>query len=221
MPPKPLSSNDQALLDALRDCPSMTVGNLVDALGVTATAVRQRLTRMMAAGLIQRTHVPNGRGRPSHLYVLTDAGKKSAGNNLNDLCIALWQEISTIHDPVIKQKVIGGAMQRLANKYRDQIAHGSGGQSVEDRMRSITDLFAERQIPVSFENKNGLPVIKVSGCPYPDLAEGGREICEMEKQLLSSVVGTSVGLSSCQQDGDHCCSFQASEMAENANGTTP
>ena len=217
MSPKPLSPNDQALLDTLRDCPSMTVGNLVESLGVTATAVRQRLTRMMAAGLIQRTNVPKGRGRPSHLYVLTEAGKKSAGNNLNDLCIALWQEISTLPDPVIKQKVIGGAIERLTNKYRNQITSDADGQSVEDRMRSITDLFAERQIPVTFENKNGLPVIKVSGCPYPDLAEGGREICEMEKQLLSNVVGTSVGLSSCQQDGDHCCSFQANDLAENTN----
>jgi predicted ArsR family transcriptional regulator len=78
-------------------------------------------------------------------------------------------------------------------------------------MASLTQLFAERQIPISFERNEGLPVITVSGCPYPTLAKDNREICDMEKELLSKVIGQPINRCQCQQDGDQCCSFQAEQ----------
>ena len=62
-----------------------------------------------------------------------------------------------------------------------------------------------------FMHENGLPIIKVAGCPYPTLAKENREICEMEKELFEKVVGHPLDRCSCQQDGDQCCSFQAEQ----------
>ena len=47
-------SSDLPVLDLLRKRDSLTVSELATHTGVTATAVRQRLTRLTAQGLIQR-----------------------------------------------------------------------------------------------------------------------------------------------------------------------
>ena len=117
-----------------------------------------------------------------------------------------------IPDPDLRRKVISGAVERLAEKYRSAANAGS----VEDRMRSISQLFADRQIPIRVEQQNGLPVIKVSDCPYPSLAKDNREICEMEQQLLEKIVGERLDLCQCQQDGDQCCSFQSVKSDTNS-----
>lgn len=203
-----LSENDLEMIGLLRSQPAMTVCELVDGMGVTATAVRQRLTRLMALDLINRTHTAEGRGRPSHHYELTEKGRKSLANNLGDLAVVLWQEVQLIEDVETRQRIISGAVERLAEKYDSQV-HGA---TIEERMQSITRLFADRQIPISFESNNGLPIIRVSGCPYPTLAKHNREICDMEKQLLAKIIGGPIDRCQCEQDGDACCSFKAEEV---------
>ncbi len=205
-----LSENDLTLLGRLNSCPDMTIGQMVDEMGVTATAVRQRLTKLMAMGLVNRSHAAEGRGRPSHQYALTDKGRKSCANNLGDLAVALWEEVQKINDEETRRRVISGAVERLAEKYETEIS----GRTLEDRMASVTAMFAERNLPVSFGKQDGLPVIKVSGCPYPTLADGNREICDMEQELLGRILGQPLDRCQCEQDGDRCCSFQTTQAIE-------
>ena len=217
MSPTSLSQNDQAMIALLRKAPSMTVCDLTGAMGVTATAVRQRLNRLMALGLIERSHTAEGRGRPSHQYVLTDKGRRSNANNLGDLAVVLWEEVQNSPDPETRHRVISGAVERLAEKYQSE----TKGETVEDRMQSIVELFAQRQIPISFETtEGGLPVIKVAGCPYPTLAKDNRDICNMEKELLTRIIGQPVDRCQCQRDGDECCSYQTESSEKSLSVAT-
>ena len=205
-----LSTGDRDLIAMLREGDSMTVGKLVEASGVTATAVRQRLVRLMAQGLVDRTEEREGRGRPSHVYRLTEKGRNSSANNLDDLALVLWQEVQQIPDEDVRKRVIAKAVERLAQKYESEI-RGSApdlGDTVEKRMETIAGIFASMDLPVSYEKKDGLPVIKVSGCPFPGISDQSREICEMEQELIQKLVGSDVGLFQCQKDGDRCCSFE-------------
>ena len=101
--------SDVAVLDLLRKNQAMAVAELAKSLGVTATAVRQRLTRLMEEGCIERAVKPTKRGRPQHEYSLTTKGRRQTGENFGDLAMVLWQEIRIIEDPVVisvlKEKV--------------------------------------------------------------------------------------------------------------------
>ena len=57
--------SDVAILDLLRKQRTMGVAELAVAMEVTATAVRQRLTRLMGQGYVERTATKASRGRPS------------------------------------------------------------------------------------------------------------------------------------------------------------
>jgi predicted ArsR family transcriptional regulator len=84
-------------------------------------------------------------------------------------------------------------------------------------MSALADIFAQRQIPVRVERQNGLPVLNVHGCPYPDLAQHDRTICEMETELFSKLVGQPIKLGRCQDPG--CCTFQVLEDVTAAETT--
>lgn len=209
-----LYSTDTALLDLLRKRQSLTVSEAADVLGVTATAVRQRFNRLMAMRLIIR-HVENiGRGRPSHRYELTEAGRRKTGANFADLAIALWQEIREIKDPEVRQGLLQRVARRLADSYGSQIR----GKTLAEKMESLAQLFGERRIPFTVDHSNSLPVLTALACPYPELAEQDRTVCSMERILFSELLGESVRLTECRLDGESCCTFAARDKVSQAAG---
>ncbi|MBA3483907.1 MAG: MarR family transcriptional regulator, partial [Pirellulales bacterium] len=102
--------SDRTIVDYLRRRSVATVGDLVEFTGVTATAVRQRLTRLMEKGLVARESTAAGRGRPMHRYSLTPAGLRSGGTNYDNLAQVLWEEIREVRDPEVRQ----GLLKRVA-----------------------------------------------------------------------------------------------------------
>ena len=198
---------DITILDLLRKQSSMTISQFVTAMGVTATAVRQRLNRLLAEGLIEKESEPvEGRGRPGHRYSLTELGRRESGANFTDLAIALWNEIRSIKDPVIQKGLLQRISERLAGFYKGQI----DGKDVESKLRQVAEIFGDRQIPfeVTADGNGELPVLNAFACPYPSLAEQDRSVCSMERMLFSELIGETVKLSQCRLDGAECCTFE-------------
>jgi len=196
------------------------VGDLSAALGVTATAVRQRLERLIRAGLVERSggDKPQGRGRPAHRYGLTAKGRQSGGDNFRDLALVLWREIRGIHEPDVRRGLLTRIGSAMAGTYRDRVT----GPTPEARLESVAALLRERQVSCSVagvDASGGLPVLTTYACPYPDLAEQDRGICAAERQMLEDLVGTTVKLSECRLDGASCCRFTAvSQVAGEGSG---
>lgn len=197
---------DVAILDLLRKRETMTVAELSAALDVTATAVRQRLSRLLAQGYLQRSATKAGRGRPSHHYTLSSKGRRKTGANFADLAVALWQEIRAIRDPEVRRGLLQRLAQRLAVQYADQVQ----GSSLAERMESVARLFNERRVPFAVDRSGELPVLTALACPYPELAEQDRSICSLERLLFNEVLGANVRLTNCRLDGASCCTFESS-----------
>ncbi len=202
--PEPVCT-DQSLLDYLRRSQSATISDLVEFAGVTATAIRQRINRMMEQGLLEREAVSSGRGRPSHSYRLSAAGLRAVGDNYRDLAQLLWSEIRNLEDPVVRQGLLKCLAERMAAKYRDQVR----GDNLGDKMESLVGLMREREIPFEVQDSPSgeLPVLAALACPYPDLADEDRVICSLEKMLFAEILGDGVRLEDCRLDGDSYCTF--------------
>jgi predicted ArsR family transcriptional regulator len=127
--------------------------------------------------------------------------------------MALWQEIRAIKDPEVRT----GLIQRIARKLADAYADRVTGESLEERMQAVADIFNERRVPFMVEpaqSPERLPILTALACPYPELAEQDRSVCAMERMLFTEVLGESVRLSKCRLDGDSCCSFESSRAAQ-------
>lgn len=201
-----VTDSDEHLLNQLRKRGGAEISDLVEALGVTATAVRQRLTRLMEDELVCREEVVRGgRGRPSHRYQLTEKGSRASGNNYAELVDVLWAEIRSIEDPAVRS----GLLQRIAK----QLAERAGelpGDTLEERMQRLAELMQKRHIPFEVDKSGELPVLTAVACPYPELVEHDKSICAMERMLFSEVLGETMRLTDCRPHGDSCCSFQPS-----------
>jgi DeoR family transcriptional regulator, suf operon transcriptional repressor len=206
-------TSDPQFLDLLRKHGALSVSDLISHTGVTATAVRQRLNRLLKQGLIEREAKAGSRGRPSHKYQLTDLGRRSAGANFTDLAVALWQEVREIKDREIRRGLLQRLSKRMAEGYAEQIQ----GDTVGDRMESLAEMFSSRQIPFEVQRSDGenrsLPVLSAHACPYPELAEQDQSICAMERMMFSELLGENVKLSNCRLNGDSCCTFEPAGSA--------
>ncbi|MCC7087084.1 MAG: MarR family transcriptional regulator [Pirellulales bacterium] len=199
-----VEKSDRGLTDLLRHRGPMNVSELMAAMQVTATAVRQRLLRLMSQGLVERSVAKAGRGRPSHRYTLTDKGRRQAGSNFADLTLALWREIRSVRDVEVRSGLLKRISQTLARIYGRALK----GETTEERMQCVSALMTERNVPFMVDHNGLLPVLTATACPYPQLAEQDRGICAMEKMLFSELVGKSLRLSECRLDGAACCRFE-------------
>lgn len=202
----PIRPVDQLVLDLLRRDEGLSVTDLMERLEVTATAIRQRLDRLEEADYIERRKHSVGRGRPSYCYFLTDKGWRQVGVTYTDLAVALWNEVMAIDDPALKESLVERVSQRMGRSLREQLPDSN----LDERMRVIAGLLTSRRVPTSVKTNDGLSVIEVQACPYPDLASSDhdRSVCTLEQKVLSAALGQQLELSQCRLDGHGCCQFK-------------
>jgi predicted ArsR family transcriptional regulator len=197
-------NSDADLLDLIRIAGPLSVTELADAMEVTATAVRQRLTRLMAQSMIQREAIRAGRGRPKHRYSLTDKGLRQTGSNFTDLALTLWREIRSSGDENLSRDVLRRISRALAAGYATQIQ----GSTPAERLKSLSELLNQRRIPTSVGSTDEHSTLTAHACPYPNLAEEDGSICQMEKMMFSELIGNELELTQCRLNGGGDCRFQ-------------
>ena len=200
-----LETADRDFLRKLHRREAATVQELCEELGVTATAVRQRLTRLVAAGFVARREVRVGRGRPHHAYSVTERGLRELGDNYPELAAILWDELRNIPDGRVRSSILGRIQDTLAARY----GRGVDGRTVKERVEQLRTRLAESGFDVEVDAQGRLPILRENNCPYYDLASTDPSICELEQRVFERVLGTSVALTHRCVDGHHCCEFQA------------
>jgi len=211
-----IEPGDRQFLQRLHETGGGTVQEICSDLGVTATAVRQRLVRLQALEMIARELVRAGRGRPHHVYRVTQAGLCELGDNYAELAQILWREMNKIEEPSVRARVVS----RIEDALVEQFGKVSSQAPLSDRMRQMTSALRERGFQVEMDKSGQLPILRENSCPYYELASEDPAICELEQAVFRRVLGADVKLTQCCLDGHHCCEFQAveNEMPASAVG---
>ena len=204
-----LEPDDREFLAELRKSGRSTVQSLCDRQGVTATAIRQRLTRLQALGLISREASKGERGRPSHSYVVTTEGLRELGDNYRDLALMLWDEITQIEVDHVRARLIGRLRDRLVQQYGRDVQ----STSLAERFEELRGLLTTLGFDVELSQRTGelLPILRENNCPYHDLASRDASICDLEQTVFSEVLGVPMERTQCCRDGDQCCEFSPSQ----------
>jgi predicted ArsR family transcriptional regulator len=195
---------DRQLLEALRRRGGLTIHECVKVTEVTPTAVRHRLNRLMADGLVDRELQHEGRGRPRHSYFLTAQAHVLLGQNYADLAMTLWQELKTFEDRAIGMRLLRRVADKLADRYRRRMP----GRDVGERLEDLKNLLKERGVDVEVAANGRLPVLRQHSCPYHELAVADRTVCGIEKRMFEKALDSELKLSQCRLDGHRCCEFE-------------
>ncbi|MFK7736917.1 MAG: helix-turn-helix transcriptional regulator [Pirellulaceae bacterium] len=220
---------DQSVLEVLQTGPEnqsiegrvnagMTVPELTEQLDVTPTAVRQRLERLSELALIERSKESVGRGRPQFRYKLTNLGRRFAAASYADLATALWQEITELADAEQRTGMLQRVAKRMGAGLKEAIPVNG---SINEKFSAAVVALEKRRVAAALNAEGELPVLEVHCCPYPEIAdsEKGRQLCEMEQEMLSEALGEQVHLDRCLLDGHELCQFRP--VVDSSPATSP
>jgi len=199
-----IEPKDRQFLQQLHRLGGGTIQEICDELGVTATAVRQRLGRLQGMGLVSRDAVREGRGRPYYVYQPTELGLKELGENYAELALTLWRAVRRIASPEVRQMVFNNVRDEMVRRFGRSVR----AESLAERFSELGEDLQEQGFDVEVDTSGELPVLRENNCPYLELAHHDSGICELEQSVFAEVLGTPVKLSQCCLEGANCCEFE-------------
>lgn len=186
---------------------SATIKELEQLLGITTTAVRQHLNTLQAEGYIERKAVHAGVGRPHHTYAVTAKAQEIFACHCDDLALTLLEEVFALEGKERTTVLLNRVSRRLANKYEQSVR----SELLVERVDELADVLYERGVLTDVQaHDDNTFTLHTYNCPYHELAQDHREICDMDEAMLRQVLGTEVNLKNCMMDGHQGCSFVVS-----------
>lgn len=187
---------------------SATIKDLEDLLGVTTNAVRQHLQSLQADGYIERRQVNAGVGRPHHAYMISDKANELFACHCDDLALTLLEEVFALEGVERAELLLGRVGDRLAKRYASSVR----GEMLLDRVEQLAETLQQRGVLTGVDVRDeNVIVLHAYNCPYHELAQEHRSICDMDEKVMRKVLGSDVNLSACMMDGHRGCSFVISE----------
>jgi len=200
-----IDTRDREILEYLHQSAGVDVQSLCELLGVTRTAVRQRISRLESAGLIVSDLQGQSRGRPRNIYRVTAEGLHALGENYRQLAVVLWEAITGFEDEDVRIRLLARVRDVLAERFRRQLG---SCENLDDRLDLLASEMKSSGFNVESDHQGGLRILRETSCPFPLLAEVDDAICQVERQVLEQVLGAPVEVRSHCRDGHGCCEFQ-------------
>ncbi|MEV5984265.1 metalloregulator ArsR/SmtB family transcription factor [Streptomyces sp. NPDC052051] len=197
-----------------------TVAELAGRLGLTQAAVRRHLDALVADDVVeareQRVYGARTRGRPAKVFALTDCGRDAFDQSYDKLAAdALrWIQQQCGGD----EAVVAFARARLAEQataYRRAMEEAAPEERTEALAKALSvDGYAAtaRSAPVGEQ-------LCQHHCPVVHVAEEFPQLCEVETEVFSELLGTHVQRLATIAHGDGVCTTfipKAPHSAENA-----
>lgn len=210
------------IIEHLQRNGSATIKELEDVLGITTTAVRQHLASLQAEGYIERRVVHAGVGRPHHAYFTTPRVQELFACHCDDLALTLLEELFYLEGEARTAELLDRVGTRLAGKY----AATMRSTLLHDRVNELAVALNGNGILADAVIGDGEVIaLHTYNCPFHELAQEHREICEMDRSMVEKVLGTDVNLSRCMQEGHSGCTFTVQRVepasAASRNGHRP
>ncbi len=187
-----------------------TVAELMQATGVTRTAVTEQLNELVAAGFVERSveRLP-GRGRPRHLFAATEAAMVLLfAANQRIIIPAIWSAVREAGGEALVRRVLDRVTEKLVEHYSRQIR----ATDPAERLRQLVDVLNKEGALIDVIENEGELLIHRRSCPFYNISDEDLAVCGVDIGLMSRVVGSPVRRVACRHDGDPCCTFALSEQ---------
>ena len=163
-----LTATRTTVLDLLKRGGPQSAGALAEQLGVTAMAVRLHLYDLAEEGLLEETSKPQGRGRPTKIWSLTEAAVRAFPDAHQGLALEMIGSIREMFGEEGLAKVIDRHSDSQLAAYREEL---SGLDSIGARVRRLTELrTAEGYMAVAAQDGDDWLLIE-NHCPICSAAK--------------------------------------------------
>jgi predicted ArsR family transcriptional regulator len=190
----------------------VTVNKLAEALGLAAISVRYHLNLLEREGMIVAQKVRGSVGRPYNAYAITAAGREKLPQSYDRLAARMLSEIKEFATPAQIEMFFRGMAEVIVGERTRQLE----GASLQVKVDALIELLGTEGFLARWEQVNGDYLLKEYNCPYQHVRQTHPEICQLDKQIISTMLKTPVELDTCIADGDECCTYhvQGSKLIE-------
>jgi predicted ArsR family transcriptional regulator len=197
-----LSTRNAVVRSVLENGPSTAV-IIGERLGLTPAGVRRHLDHLIEDGFLEarepHSALVRGRGRPSKVFVMTDAGREKFEHSYDDLAVAALKFITAQSGPHL--------VSLFARFRADEM--GRRAEPILKKNKNLSAGLAE------FLNQEGYATTVAPRehgeelcqhhCPIAHVAAEFPQLCEAETELFSKVLGTHVQRLATIAHGDGVC----------------
>jgi len=205
----------RAILVHLRRSGPGSPDMIAAALGASRSGIAQQLRALEGAGLVTRTPVRHGVGRPHHLYDVTDDAQDLFPSNYEGLASGLMAAILELGGNDLLEDVFAARRRQAEASLRASLAASlPADASVEDRVRELARLqdslgyLAEARV-----DEDGIRLVQ-HNCAVHDVARDNPAACRAELDLFRGVLGVDVVRERHIALGDRCCQYLVATSAE-------
>ncbi len=172
---------------------SASIKDIEASMGVTTTAVREQIAHLLHEGFLQTTRVRGEIGRPYYVYSLTPKAQELFPKDYATLALLLLEETLAMNGQEGLRVLLNRVSRRMADKFAGQV----DGKELSQKLLGLVAALGEAGMEVSMlpvEGTEGDFVLKAHSCPYFDVALSHREVCDMEQEMLSELLGPGVNV---------------------------
>lgn len=194
------------LLELVKRHGPLTAQELAARLEVSVPAARRHLGDLQEQGLLEcRTERPAGRGRPQHVFALTDQGEARFPKTYADLCVDILRHVERLHG----SGTVLTVLQMRNNEMAEQLqGHIPGDESLESRAERLRQHLAEMGFDPTLEHCGDELYLVQRNCPNLTVARQYRALCQAELELYIRVLGIDITRSSTIACGQGQCRYR-------------
>jgi predicted ArsR family transcriptional regulator len=198
-------STRREIIHLLRTAGPLTVGELVQRLGITHVAVRRHLTALERDGLITSVQERLPMGRPTRVYSLTEAADELFPKKYGALSLEI---LDFLHesDPALLDRFFAARGQSLVERYGPEVAEAP---SLEERVARLTEIqMANGYLAHWEQGEDGSLILKEFNCPVHQVSRKYDQACQHELEFFKAVLGTEkIQRVECIAKGGGCCRY--------------
>lgn len=195
----------QRVVDLILNDGPQTAKQLAERLALTPAAVRRHLASLLADGIVAsreaRVYGPRGRGRPSKVFALTDAGRRDFTQAYDDLAIAALRRLQDAAGPEAIRDLAHDRVAQIEQRFLELRAVDPAATCLQALVDVLdADGYAASVRPI----RAGDQLIQYH-CPVAHVATEFPILCEIETQLFSRLLGSHVQRLATIAHGDGLC----------------
>ena len=207
----------RAILVHLRRTGPSAPDAIAAALGASRSGVAQQLRALDTAGLVTRTAVRHGVGRPRHLYDVTPDAQDLFPSNYDGLATGLLAAILEVGGDALVEEVFAARRRQAEARLRAEMEVSLPADApLEDRVRELARLQDELGYLAEARIEGGALTLVEHNCAVLDVARASPVACQAELDLFQRVLGAKVRRERHIASGDRCCEYRVGADAPSA-----
>ncbi|MFY0475562.1 helix-turn-helix transcriptional regulator [Achromobacter marplatensis] len=166
-----------------------SVAVIAKAMDLTAEAVRQQMTRLHADGLVDSESHSAGRGRPTQIWYLTEAGHGRFPDTHAEMTVQMIGAVRQVFGDEGVEKLIQVRETAMLNSYHQAML---GAKDLAERLERLVQVRASEGYMAELR-KDGLDYLFIENhCPICSAAKACMGFCRSELDLFRNVLGEGV-----------------------------